>query len=72
VTSSHHQAVERVADGFRVTSRAPDGVIETIEAENGGFIAGVQWHPERCLDQPNWLLKGFVKKVEEFASGRLT
>src|SRR5438105_4437145 len=31
INSSHHQAVARVADGLRVTARAPDGVIEGAE-----------------------------------------
>jgi putative glutamine amidotransferase len=43
--SYHHQAVAGVADGFRVTAVASDGVIEAMEHETGWFI-GVQWHPE--------------------------
>src|SRR6185503_11013732 len=31
VNSSHHQAIGRVADGLRVTARAPDGIIEGAE-----------------------------------------
>lgn len=45
VRSGHHQAVERVADGFAVVARAEDGVIEAIEHANTWAI-GVQWHPE--------------------------
>lgn len=48
VNSSHHQALDRVASSLRVTARAPDGVIEAVEsADNGRFLVGVQWHPER-------------------------
>lgn len=43
VASRHHQAVGRLADGFRVVAEAPDGVIEAIEG-HGHF--GMQWHPE--------------------------
>jgi putative glutamine amidotransferase len=43
--SYHHQAVAELADGFRTTAVAADGVIEAVEHDNGWFI-GVQWHPE--------------------------
>jgi len=47
VNSCHHQAINRVADGFRVSATAPDGVIESIESEDPDwFCLGVQWHPE--------------------------
>lgn len=44
--SSHHQALDRIADPLRVTARAPDGVVEAIEAPAKKFYLGVQWHPE--------------------------
>lgn len=46
VNSRHHQAVRRVADGFRVAATAPDGVVEAIEDPSASFCLGVQWHPE--------------------------
>jgi putative glutamine amidotransferase len=47
VNSQHHQAVNSVARGFKVSARAPDGVIEAIESEDPNwFCLGVQWHPE--------------------------
>jgi putative glutamine amidotransferase len=51
VNSLHHQAVARPGAGMRACARAPDGVIEAIEAADGSFVLGVQWHPER-LDGP--------------------
>ncbi|MCK8626989.1 gamma-glutamyl-gamma-aminobutyrate hydrolase family protein [Fructobacillus cardui] len=45
VNSKHHQAVKMVADGFKVTARANDGVIEAIENPDLA-VYGVQWHPE--------------------------
>jgi putative glutamine amidotransferase len=45
VCSRHHQAVARVAPGFRAVATAPDGVIEAIEADGGNEL-GVEWHPE--------------------------
>jgi len=46
VNSRHHQAVDRLADGFIVSAVAPDGVIEAIEHPDRPFCLGVQWHPE--------------------------
>ena len=52
VNSTHHQAVDRVASKFRVTARAPDGIIEAIECNpNGRFLMAVQWHPERIFHE---------------------
>lgn len=47
VNSRHHQAVERVGAGLRVTARStPDGVIEALERSDRRFALAVQWHPE--------------------------
>ena len=43
VNSIHHQAINKVADGFKVAAVAEDGNIEAIEKGN---LIGVQWHPE--------------------------
>jgi putative glutamine amidotransferase len=45
VNSEHRRAVQRVARGFKVGAQALDGVIESIEAEEGWFALGVQWQP---------------------------
>ena len=47
VNSFHHQAINRVADNFKVTAISDDGIIEAIEFNN---IVGVQWHPEKMND----------------------
>jgi len=46
VNSAHHQAAKDEPDGVVVNARAPDGVIEGIEAPAYRFCLGVQWHPE--------------------------
>ena len=46
VNSFHHQALKRVADHLVVTSRAPDGIIESVEVPDRHWYVGVQWHPE--------------------------
>ena len=60
--SLHHQAVAHVGAGLRVVATAPDGVVEAIEASDGGPVLGVQWHPELEPDaagDPLW--KWFVE-----------
>jgi putative glutamine amidotransferase len=46
VNSRHHQAVDRLADGLRITAVAPDGIVEAVEDARQRFCLGVQWHPE--------------------------
>ncbi len=47
VASSHHQGVDRVGTGLRVTASASDGGIEAIEdTDPNRWVLGVQWHPE--------------------------
>jgi len=48
VNSSHHQAVDRVAEGFEVEAWcAADDVIEQMRLRNYPFALAVQYHPER-------------------------
>ena len=48
VNSFHHQAVDRLGVGLRVSARAADGTVEAIEGL--GFVLGVQWHAETLPD----------------------
>ncbi|MEI8062838.1 MAG: gamma-glutamyl-gamma-aminobutyrate hydrolase family protein [Verrucomicrobiota bacterium] len=50
VNTSHHQVLDRVAPGLRVTARSEDGVIEAVEHATARFFWGVQFHPERLVD----------------------
>jgi putative glutamine amidotransferase len=48
VNSSHHQAIDRVADGFEIEAWcADDDVIEQVHLRDYPFALGVQYHPER-------------------------
>lgn len=46
VNSRHHQGVREMGAGLRVVATCRDGVVEGMEADDGRFHLGVQWHPE--------------------------
>ncbi|MEA4919100.1 gamma-glutamyl-gamma-aminobutyrate hydrolase family protein [Proteiniphilum sp.] len=48
VSSTHHQAVKELANGFTATAFADDGVIEAIESDSNS-VWGVQFHPELSI-----------------------
>ena len=52
VPSAHHQAIRTLAPGLRATAWAADGLVEAFEVEGAPFFIGVQWHPERMMDDP--------------------
>jgi putative glutamine amidotransferase len=50
VNSSHHQAIDRVADGLEVEAWcAHDEIVEQVRLRDHPFAVGVQYHPERDL-----------------------
>ena len=61
VNSYHHQSINRLGKGLRVTART-DGVIEAIESEKHRWVVGVQWHPERIASRSEQkkLFRAFV------------
>jgi putative glutamine amidotransferase len=70
VNSSHHQAIESPGDGLRVSARSSeDGVIEAVECTRagagGGFVLGVQWHPERTFEESAASRALFARLVRE-------
>ena len=52
--SVHHQAVDRLGDGLRITGRATDATIEAYEHDGPTWIVGVQWHPEDNAPDVVW------------------
>ncbi len=68
VNSYHHQAIDTVAPGFKISAQAPDGTVEGIEYESQEqFVLGVQWHPESLPDDPasQAIFKTFMTAVEK-------
>ena len=47
VNSLHGQGINRLAPGFEIEARAPDGLIEAFHVKGAkAFAVAVQWHPE--------------------------
>ena len=65
VNSAHHQAVKVIGVGFVVTAQSEEGIIEAIESPSHRFVIGVQYHPERMLQDPE-LRKHKQKLFEAF------
>lgn len=62
----HHQAIDKVGEGLRVSAWSPDGLVEAIELDAHPFCVAVQWHPERTLED----LRLFRALVTHAASRR--
>ena len=71
VNSFHHQSVAKLGTGLRVVAKAPDGVVEGIEARDGSFVVGVQWHAEAMAGRPEeaGLFAGLVEAAQGFEGG---
>lgn len=46
VNSLHHQSVDRLGEGQRISARDGAGIVQAIEAPGPSLRIGVQWHPE--------------------------
>ncbi|WP_455597346.1 gamma-glutamyl-gamma-aminobutyrate hydrolase family protein [Cloacibacillus porcorum] len=68
VNSAHHQAVNRLAEGFVITAETGDGLIEGIAMPDykKGLI-GVQWHPESLADSDPFQ-HDFFKMLVEYSA----
>ena len=64
VNTYHIQAVGDVGASLRVAARAPDGVIEAIENQDGSVI-GVQFHPERQVEDLLPVFNHLVARARE-------
>ena len=72
VNSFHHQAVDVLGSGLRVSARSVDGVVEAIEAPRQSFVLGVQWHAECLAARPRHaaLFEGLVQAARARARRR--
>jgi putative glutamine amidotransferase len=66
VNSSHHQAIDRVADGFEIEAWCTDDdIIEQVRLRDYPFALAVQYHPERGKIY-DALFENFFHKVKSF------
>lgn len=66
VNSSHHQAVDRLADGCLVEAWcASDDIIEQMRLTNYPYALAVQYHPERGGDVYVPLFADFVSQMRQ-------
>lgn len=73
VNSSHHQAVDKIADDLLLSAVSEDRIIEALEWKdhsNKSPLLLVQWHPERMKDKEenpfskeilNWFIRCQIK-----------
>lgn len=61
----HHQAIDLIAPGLRVTARSHDGVIEAVELDSVPFGVAVQWHPEQSPEDVR-LFAGLVDAARTY------
>lgn len=74
VNSYHHQAVKKPALGLKISAMSDNDVPEAIESDNTrftSFVMGVQWHPERLVQNPllaKPLATYFLKEVVNYGN----
>jgi putative glutamine amidotransferase len=51
VNSYHHQGIRELAPRFRPMAHADDGLIEAYYDPQAAFLVGLQFHPERMLQE---------------------
>lgn len=65
INSFHHQSLKDIANGYKVTAKASDGVVEAIEHQKYPFLVGVQWHPEALTKHNDDMLALFERFISE-------
>ncbi|WP_420919815.1 gamma-glutamyl-gamma-aminobutyrate hydrolase family protein [Sinorhizobium fredii] len=67
VNSVHHEAVLPAA-AYREIAVASDGLIEALEARDGGFAVGVRWHPKYAISAiDRVMVQSFVSAASQYS-----
>jgi putative glutamine amidotransferase len=66
VRSKHHQALNKIPDGWTVVARSDDGLVEALEYANHPWLLAVLWHPEESVDDDGHLalFKALIAKAQ--------
>ena len=70
VNSYHHQGIRDLAPRFKPMAHAEDGLVEAYYDPKSKFVVGLQFHPERMLEEApgNWRIwKAFGSAVHRNA-----
>ncbi|WP_085339416.1 gamma-glutamyl-gamma-aminobutyrate hydrolase family protein [Aquidulcibacter paucihalophilus] len=51
VNSFHREALVEISDQVVISAYSDDGLVEAIERPDRRFVMGVQWHPERLIEE---------------------
>ena len=73
VNSYHHQGIRNLAERFEPMAYSNDGLIEGYYDPKEKFVVGLQFHPERMLEEPagNWRIwKAFGAAVQHVVRTR--
>ncbi|WP_042397871.1 gamma-glutamyl-gamma-aminobutyrate hydrolase family protein [Streptacidiphilus carbonis] len=72
VPTYHHQGAHRLGAGLVASAHHTDGTVEAVEPAEpaGGFVLGVQWHPEQGTDLR--LFQALVQAAVNEGSGART
>ena len=68
VNSRHHQALNQIGSGLKVTARADDQIPEAIESVDNDRVLAVQWHPENMFkhyDYSQALFADLIQRAQE-------
>ncbi len=75
VNSYHHQGIRDLARRFKPIAYAEDGLVEGFYDPKAEFLVGLQFHPERMLEEADGNLriwKAFASAVRSIGNSRET
>nr|WP_105034355.1 gamma-glutamyl-gamma-aminobutyrate hydrolase family protein [Cryobacterium aureum] len=67
----HHQSIDRLAAGLRITATTDAGIVQAVELAAVPFGVAVQWHPEQSPDDLR-LFTGLVTAARDYRAADQT